>query len=136
MCIFVMVVRFEVPERSRPYPPPHNSHSHRSLSFLMPKARGTTLNSRSCVACVCFPPLLSFFLSLAFSASFPHSPRANLSVVIHVGHDSPSPPLVFQAVSALPLSASGLSNEGNSAICVWCQDAGDGALGSLTVPLL
>lgn len=40
---------------------------------------------------------------------------------------SPHLPWAFQAVSAPPLSASGLSNEGNSAICVWCQDAGDGA---------
>lgn len=48
----------------------------------------------------------------------------------------PRLPWAFQAVSALPLSASGLSNEGNSAICVWCQDAGDAALGSSTVHLL
>lgn len=38
----------------------------------------------------------------------------------------PQLPWAFQAVSALPLSASGLSNEGSSAICVWYPGAGDG----------
>lgn len=138
MCIFVMVVRFLSTRKIKTIPPPpHYSHSHRSPSFLMPKARGTTLNPRSCVAPVCFPLLFfSFPLSRFFLHPSPHSPQANLSVVIHVGRDFSPPqpphppsrlPRAFQAASALPLSASVLSNEGNSAICVRCQDGGDGA---------